>query len=132
LGYYKQFITNPLNQDSDGDGLSDGREWDIDFWPLEDHDTSNNYDADGNGVGDEFDNGIMVKGIVINNNIDRTNPRNKDSDFDSLPDGWEYEFGATKIRKFIAWHDQVFGTNWVKPQTPGCDKPPSILQKKPV
>jgi hypothetical protein len=114
LGFYKQFITNPLDQDSDGDGLSDGKEWDIDFWPLEDHDESNNYDANLDGKGDENDNGLMVKGIVINNNADRTNPRNKDTDFDNLPDGWEYENGATRIRKLIAWHDQVFGTNWVK------------------
>lgn len=114
LGYYKPHITDPLDQDSDGDGLPDGKEWDVDFWPLEDHDESNNYDANLDGKGDEFDNGIMVKGIVINNNMDRTNPRNKDSDFDGLPDGWEHEYGKTRIRKFIQWHDKVFKTNWVK------------------
>ncbi len=114
LGHYKPYITDPWNQDSDGDGLTDGREWDIDFFPLEDHDDANNWDANGDGKADEFDNGLQVKGILINNDADRTNPRAKDSDHDNLPDGWEYEFGRTRLRKFIEWHDRAFGSNWVK------------------
>jgi hypothetical protein len=114
LGHYKPYVTNPLNQDSDGDGLTDGREWEIDFYPLEDHDDSNNWDANGDGKADEFDNGLLVKGIMINNDIDRATPRNKDSDYDDLPDGWEYDYGRTNLRKFIHWHDQVYGTQWVK------------------
>jgi hypothetical protein len=114
LGHYKPYVTNPMNQDSDGDGLTDGREWDIDFYPLEDHDASNNWDANGDGKADDFDNGLLVKGILIDNDIDRATPRNKDTDYDDLPDGWEYEYGRTRFRKYIEWHDLEFGTSWVK------------------
>ncbi len=114
LGHYKPYVTNPLDQDSDDDGLSDGKEWNTDFYPLEDHDNKNNWDANGDGIGDRFDNGILVKGIIVNNDMDRTNPRNEDTDHDNLPDGWESEYGKTKIRIFIKWHDKVFNTNWDK------------------
>ena len=114
LGHYKPYITNPWNQDSDSDGLTDGREWEIDFYPLEDHDDANDWDANGDGKADDFDNGLLVKGILINNDMDRTNPRSKDSDYDDLPDGWEYEYGRTKLRKFINWHDITFKSSWVK------------------
>ena len=76
-------------------------------------DTKNNIDANGDGTIDRHDNGVLVNGIKVDNRIDRTNPRKKDTDSDDLPDGWEYEFGRTKIRKFISWHDKEFGTNWV-------------------
>jgi hypothetical protein len=113
LGSYKPYITNPLDQDSDSDGLTDGKEWETDFYPLEDKDTKNNIDANGDGSIDNHDNGVLVEGIKVDNRIDRTNPRKKDSDSDDLPDGWEYDFGKTKLRKYIKWHDKEFGTNWV-------------------
>jgi hypothetical protein len=109
---HREYITNPLNRDSDGDGLTDGQEWEIDFYPTEDFITSNNYDANGDGTADEMDNGILVNGIKIQNNVDHTNPRLKDTDGDDLPDGWEYEYGRTRKKKFLAWHDKVFDTKW--------------------
>jgi hypothetical protein len=113
LGDYKRYVTNPLDQDSDLDGLTDGREWEIDFYPLEDFNTKNNIDANGDGSIDKNDNGVMLNGIKVDNRIDRTNPRSKDTDYDDLPDGWEYEYGRTKLRKHIKWHDIAFGSNWI-------------------
>ncbi|WP_455392267.1 hypothetical protein [[Eubacterium] cellulosolvens] len=113
LATYKDYITNPLDQDSDKDGLTDGKEWEVDFFPLEDHDIKNNIDANGDGSIDSNDNGVLVNGIKVDNRIDRTNPRSKDSDYDDLPDGWEYDYGKTKLRKFIRWHDIKFKSNWV-------------------
>jgi hypothetical protein len=113
LGSYKPYVTNPLDQDSDMDGLTDGREWEIDFYPLEDHDGTNNIDANGDGNIDSNDIGVLVNGIKVDNRIDRTNPRSQDTDYDDLPDGWEYEYGRTNLRKLIKWHDVEFNTNWV-------------------
>ena len=114
LGAYKLHITNPLDQDSDNDGLTDGKEWDTDFYPYMDNDIGNNYDANGDGTADSRDNGLMVNGIKIDNDADRSNPRKKDTDSDGLPDGWEYLNGRTRIYKFIKWHDDVYGSNWVQ------------------
>jgi len=108
LGSYKPYITNPLDQDSDMDGLTDGKEWETDFYPLEDKDTKNNIDANGDGSIDQHDNGVLVNGIKVDNRIDRTNPRKKDTDSDDLPDGFEYEFGKTKIRKFLHFFRHSF------------------------
>jgi hypothetical protein len=113
INIYKEYITDPMDQDSDMDGLTDGKEWEIDFYPLLDHDVKNNIDANSDGIIDNNDNGVLVNGIKVDNRIDRTNPRSRDTDYDDIPDGWEYEFGKTKLRKFIKWHDREFGSNWV-------------------
>jgi hypothetical protein len=116
LGNHKKYVTNPLDQDSDNDGLTDGKEWETDFVPYFDDDGDDNYDANGDGSPDQNDNGLLVNGIKIDNGADRSHPRKKDTDGDDLPDGWEYEYGRTKLRKFIAWHDKTFvdkKANWV-------------------
>jgi hypothetical protein len=113
LSNYKPYVTNPLDQDSDSDGLTDGKEWDTDFYPLIDFDKDNNIDANGDGSADSNDNGLLMGGLLINNDMDRTNPRSKDTDYDDLPDGWEYEYGRTKLKKFIQWHDIRYSSNWV-------------------
>jgi hypothetical protein len=113
INIYKEYITDPMDQDSDMDGLTDGKEWEIDFYPLLDFDVKNNIDANSDGIIDNNDNGVLVNGIKVDNRIDRTNPRSRDTDYDDIPDGWEYEFGKTKLRKFIKWHDREYGSNWV-------------------
>lgn len=102
-GSYKPYITNPLDSDTDDDGLEDGLEWTTDFYPYEDHDTNDNWDE--NMDGDFLD----EKDVF--NVIDRTNPRMFDTDDDGLPDGWEYKFGGTNDRLTVKIYDIKYGTS---------------------
>ncbi len=74
--YYNDPATNPLNGDSDGDGLIDGLEA---FSGLSNFKTDpSNPDTDGDGLGDMTE---VLRG---------TNPREADTDEDLVPDGEEY------------------------------------------
>ena len=67
--------TDPIKNDTDGDGLSDGDEVNIHGCnPLL-------KDTDGDGLNDAFE-------LTIG-----TSPNNPDSDGDGLPDGWEHDNG---------------------------------------
>ena len=70
--------TAPIDPDTDGDGLTDAEEVILETDPL-DSDT----DGDGLGDGDE-----IVAG---------TNPLDEDSDDDLLTDGWEFENGTDPL-----------------------------------
>ena len=74
--YYNDPATNPLNGDSDGDGLIDGMEA---FSGLSNFKTDpSNPDTDGDGLGD------MVEVLL------GSNPREADTDQDLVPDAEEY------------------------------------------
>lgn len=74
--------TNPINPDTDGDGINDGAEVDgsgntFDGMPT----TPTLADSDGDGIND-MDEGAAANGFV-------TDPNNDDTDGDTLPDGYE-------------------------------------------
>lgn len=74
---------DPLNGDTDGDGISDGWEVNYGLDPLNAADASQ--DADGDGVTNrsEF--------------LNRTDPRNADTDGDGMPDAWELNRGFNPL-----------------------------------
>lgn len=82
--------TDPLKEDSDGDGLPDGWEVKYGFNPLsipnlppEMQDGATDYDHDGLSAMEEFYLG--------------TNPNNSDTDGDGMPDGWEVNNGLNPL-----------------------------------
>ena len=68
--------TDPLNPDTDGDGMDDGAESDVGTAPL-------NPDSDGDGMNDGWENQHDGFDPTVDNSTD-TNPNN---DFDADPDG---------------------------------------------
>jgi len=71
--------TNPQNNDSDGDGMSDG--WEVQH-QLNPRLVNNEEDVDQDGLNNEDE---FLAG---------TDPRNSDSDGDGMSDGWEVRFGS--------------------------------------
>jgi hypothetical protein len=89
IPFFHDYITDPLNPDTDGDLLKDGDELKIDYYPFIDFFPTDNIDANGDGDFVDTDIGDFI------NEVDRTNPRLTDSDHDSIPDGWEAMHGGT-------------------------------------
>lgn len=71
--------TDPMNADSDGDGMPDGWEFQYQLLPRDPTDAASDPDGDGMTNLQEYRNG--------------TNPRSADSDGDRMPDGWELASG---------------------------------------
>jgi hypothetical protein len=73
--------TNPTTPDTDGDGFPDGWEVDHSYDPLDpnDPDPAGDDDSDGLTNQEEYER--------------HTDPRNRDTDGDGLPDGWEVDYG---------------------------------------
>lgn len=107
---YREWITDPTNPDTDQDGMEDGRENEVDFFPLIDYDRTDNWDA--NGDGDYSDEEL---GDIWSTD-DRTDPTKRDTDGDGIPDGWEYTKGkiikSDATRKIIEWYDFEYDTNY--------------------
>ena len=107
---YREWITDPRDPDTDNDGMEDGLENIIDFFPLIDYHRTDNHDA--NNDGDYSDEEL---GDVWST-IDRTNPTKRDTDFDGIPDGWEYRMGkivkSDENRKMIEWYDFEYNSNY--------------------
>lgn len=114
---YREWITDPNNPDSDDDGMEDGLENSIDFFPLIDWNRNDNYDA--NNDGDYSDEEL---GDVWSTD-DRVNPTIPDTDYDGLPDGWEYRFGKViksgETKSMILWYDRTYSTNYWQNLAPG-------------
>lgn len=114
---YREWITDPNDPDTDNDGMEDGLENEVDFFPLSDFDRNDNYDA--NQDGDYSDDEL---GDVWST-ADRTNPTIPDTDYDGLPDGWEYRFGkiikSTENKNVILWYDRTYSTNYWQNLQPG-------------
>lgn len=70
---------DPLNPDTDGDGMWDGWEFENDLNPLDPVDALLDSDIDGLSNLQEF--------------IYGSNPKSPDSDSDGMPDWWEYSMG---------------------------------------
>jgi len=102
-GAYKPYVTNPLDSDTDDDGLEDGLEWSTDFYPWKDHFTTDNWD--------ENEDGDWMEDHDIFSTVDKTNPRMYDTDSDGLSDGWEYKWGSTNDLALIKSYDNFHGTN---------------------
>ncbi|MDN5310925.1 MAG: hypothetical protein PWP14_2319 [Methanolobus sp.] len=108
LGDYVEYIlgTDPTNYDTDGDGLDDGTEVFFGSSPL-------NPDTDGDGLDD------------LTEYLLSTNPNKADTDNDGLTDLQEYEFGSNPLKPdsdddglfdYLEW---VHGTD---PFDPDSDK----------
>ncbi|MGA1866606.1 MAG: hypothetical protein ACMUFK_03975 [Thermoplasmatota archaeon] len=107
---YREWITDPNDPDTDNDGMEDGLENTVDFFPFVDRDKNDNFDANGDGdYSDEELGDIWCT-------IDRTNPTKIDTDFDGLPDGWEYRYGkivkGEKTKPMIIWYDRIYKTSY--------------------
>ena len=77
-----EYLTNPWNADSDGDGLKDGEE-------VHQYKTSpNNKDTDGDGLTD-------YEEIITY----QTDPLNPDTDGDGFVDGQEVSYGFNPLEK---------------------------------
>ncbi|NWG10085.1 MAG: hypothetical protein HXX80_07285, partial [Nitrososphaerales archaeon] len=74
-----QHGTNPHNSDSDSDGLPDGWEVDYNFDPLDDGTTNIVNGPNGDPDNDQFTN--------LEEYLTGTDPRNPDTDGDTIPDG---------------------------------------------
>ena len=75
---------NPLNTDTDSDGMSDSWELYWNFDPLNDDGTKND---------DDDTDGLTNLQEYQNN----TEPDNADTDADGMPDGWEIDFGLNPL-----------------------------------
>ncbi|MHA1856688.1 MAG: caspase family protein [Promethearchaeota archaeon] len=89
---------NPLETDTDGDGLTDFQEFEIGT-------ALNNTDTDGNGIIDaEEDNDGDNLSNIYEFQIG-TSPLNPDSDFDGCPDDWEDYYNFDPLNVFDALDD---------------------------
>jgi hypothetical protein len=77
------YNTDPLNADTDGDGLPDGWEVDNGFDPVATDNSADDPDNDGLDNLGEYNAG--------------TDPNNADTDGDGLPDGWEVQYGFDPV-----------------------------------
>ena len=93
------FGSDPLNKDTDNDGMPDGWEVFNKLDPLID-DFDNDVDNDGLNNLEEFQNGSSAYSIDTDADglsdyeevkVIGTNPNSKDSDNDGIPDKWEYD-----------------------------------------
>ena len=93
------FNTDPLNSDSDSDGMPDGWEIANGLDPLNDE-ASRDPDTDGLTNLEEFQQGTSLSNPDTDNdsltdgdevNIHNTNPLQADTDGDALPDAWEVQ-----------------------------------------
>jgi len=80
-----EYGTNPTMYDTDTDGMPDYWEVNMDTNPVA-NDALSDYDFDDLSNIEEF-----------NHNTD---PQNPDTDFDSLPDGWEVQYGLSPTNSF--------------------------------
>jgi hypothetical protein len=107
---FREWITDPNDPDTDNDGMEDGLENQVDFFPLIDWNRNDNYDA--NNDGDYSDEEL---GDVWST-TDRVNPTIPDTDYDGLPDGWEYRYGkvikSAETKNMIMWYDKTYSTNY--------------------
>jgi len=97
LGVSSGHVTDPLNSDSDADGLQDGWEF-LNYLNATQSDAGSDYDADGLSNEDEFANNTLpfvndTDGDGISDgdeiNLHGTNPLDADSDADGLSDETE-------------------------------------------
>jgi len=109
-----QAETDPINPDTDGDGMLDG--WEIFFklFPLSDIDAKKDNDGDGLLNSWEFLNGTNPS----NNDTDsdglddhveltsyNTDPLLRDTDEDGMPDGWEVQYSLDPLEPNDAYLD---------------------------
>ncbi|QDV89189.1 IPT/TIG domain protein [Phycisphaerae bacterium RAS2] len=91
------YATDPLNRDTDGDGIFDGAERKLKINPNNPADGAQYRDADGDGVADFFEvNGFetVVNGSTVTYTSDPFDP---DSDDDRLPDLLEHLLGSNPM-----------------------------------
>jgi hypothetical protein len=86
-----QHGTNPLNPDTDSDGMPDGWEVQYGLNPLDASDGDEDGDADGLTNLGEYQEG--------------TDPTNPDTDSDGMPDGWEVQYGLDPLNPSDAGGD---------------------------
>lgn len=108
-------VTDPQKSDTDGDGLTDGREDDNNDGVIQSTDRNgkvdagetdpNKWDTDGDGRGDGTEDTDRDGRVAGDTDHDRaydagdawteTDPLNPDTDGDGLPDGWESRYGLS-------------------------------------
>ena len=98
--------TNPWEFDSDGDRMPDG--WEIYYGldPLISADAW--YDSDSDGWDSNFDSELAYEERYFNymEYFNDTNPLVKDTDGDTMPDGWEVYFGLEPLRPSDNFEDK--------------------------
>ncbi|TXT55439.1 MAG: exported protein of unknown function [Candidatus Thorarchaeota archaeon] len=90
ISEWETYGTDPLDQDSDSDGMTDGWEVDYGLNPLS-NDASGDKDEDGLSNYNEYALGA--------------DPTCIDSDYDAMTDGWEYDYGLNPVSSADAGQD---------------------------
>ena len=97
--------TDPLNRDSDGDGMDDGWEVFYTLNPVLEDDAALDLDADGHDFNRDGSISKDERFTNLQEFLYQTNPWVDDTDADGMPDGWEAYHDLDPLSSADAWMD---------------------------
>ncbi len=114
-GAYSNLVTNPYNPDTDGDLMWDG--WEV-LHGLNPLFIDSDGDPDGDSLSNvqEFQRAGSIYGNMFWPHEGATDPRNPDTDGDSMPDGWEVNVNDPSNNPAL----------WLDPIVPDGDRDPDF------
>jgi len=97
--------TDPLDSDTDNDGMPDGWEKYYNLNPLEDYDADDDHDNDGYDSNRDNEITSSERHTNLEEYFAGTSPWQSDTDGDKMPDGWELFYGLNPTLSTDAWFD---------------------------